>query len=170
MGTSHFSLYYHLVISTIDRKPWLGQDVRPRLYAYFGGIIRRYGGVLLAAGGIEDHCHLLPSLSMTSALSDVVMNLKGASSYWLKKEFPWLFDFGWQTGYFIATVSPNNLTAVRKYIDMQQEHHKTMKYEKEMALLLNNSRYDGLAVNRPKHTDSSEVLQDWTGTEQSKSD
>jgi len=57
MPSTHTSLHYHLVFSTKDRAPLIGQDWRDKLHAYLGGIVRNLNGVALAVGGTEDHAH-----------------------------------------------------------------------------------------------------------------
>jgi putative transposase len=41
-------------------------EIQSRLYEYLGGILRANKGVLLAAGGMPDHVHLLARLLTTA--------------------------------------------------------------------------------------------------------
>jgi putative transposase len=59
MPQSYASLHYHIIFSTKHRAPLITPDIQSRLYEYIGGILRAEKGVLLAAGGICDHIHLL---------------------------------------------------------------------------------------------------------------
>lgn len=52
----------------------------------------------LEVGGVEDHLHVLVRLSKTVSPSDLVKELKRATSAWVKEEFPGLKDFYWQAG------------------------------------------------------------------------
>jgi len=58
-----FASHCHCIFSTKDRAPFLNADLRDRLFAYAGGILRERGCVLVAAGGMPDHVHLLVSMS-----------------------------------------------------------------------------------------------------------
>jgi len=69
MAGSFVCLYYHIIFSTKNRRPLLTADLRPRLYEYISGIVRKLDGVLIAAGGPEDHTHLLTSLLKTHAIA-----------------------------------------------------------------------------------------------------
>ena len=62
MGSTFFSLHYHLIFSTKERVPMIHVEWRPRLHAYMGGIIRGLNGVAEIVGGVSDHVHLLVSL------------------------------------------------------------------------------------------------------------
>ena len=136
MSVTCSALYYHLVLSTNQRVRHLYPDVCERLYPYIGGVIRQHGGILIAAGGIEDHCHLLPKLPTTVQLSKVIGALKGSTSYWLKKEWPYLHDFAWQSGYFIATISPDSVAKSIDYIRNQKRHHASQNSEDEFLHLM----------------------------------
>ena len=59
MSHSYTNLLYHIVFSTKERHPWLEVDVRPRLFAYIGGLIREERGIALCVNGVPDHVHLL---------------------------------------------------------------------------------------------------------------
>ena len=62
MGSTFFSLHYHIVFSTKDRRPSIQAEWRPRLLSYLGGIIRRMNGVAEIVGGVDDHVHLMAEL------------------------------------------------------------------------------------------------------------
>jgi len=64
MPQSFANIAIHFVFSTKERAPWIRAEVASRLYAYVGGVIRdTKSGVLLAAGGMPDHVHLLVSMA-----------------------------------------------------------------------------------------------------------
>src|ERR1700733_3160068 len=86
MPSTHTSLHYHLVFSTKDREPLITADLREDLYGYLGGIVKTQGGVMLAAGGIEDHIHLLVGLKALHRLDYFLRELKASSSGWIHRE------------------------------------------------------------------------------------
>ena len=142
MPSSYVSAHYHLIFSTKHREPTLAPAVAPRVYDYLGGITRGLGGVLLAAGGMPDHVHLLVGLGATRALSDILRDLKANSSKWVHETFPELAGFGWQTGYGAFVVSYSLLDAVKGYIARQEEHHRTRTFQEEFVLFLCRHRID----------------------------
>ena len=72
MPQSFGSLYFHLVFSTKNREPMIDTELQPRLFEYMGGILRAEKSVLLAAGGMPDHVHLLVSLSRELSISETL--------------------------------------------------------------------------------------------------
>jgi putative transposase len=136
MPQSLVSLTTHIVFSTKDRKPFISQDLAPRLYGYIGGIVHNTRSVLLAAGGIEDHIHLLVSLGRTASISDLIRNIKTNSSSWVHETFPQLARFAWQSGYGAFSVSRSVIERVKGYIANQKKHHKKETFQDEFVRFL----------------------------------
>ncbi len=134
MGSTFHSLHYHIVFSTKDRRQLLRADWRPRLHEYLGGTIRGLGGVAEAIGGVEDHVHLLASLSTTHAPADLVRELKKGSSVWISEQYE--RGFAWQDGYSVFTVSWTHVPVVRRYIEGQETHHRKTSFAEELKKLL----------------------------------
>jgi putative transposase len=130
------SLYFHLIFSTKHRAPMLVGDVPERLYAYIGGILRDEKGVLVAAGGMPDHVHLLVSLGRESSMSDALRQIKGSSSSWIHETFPDLSGFAWQVGYAAFSVSYSQIDSVKQYLATQAEHHRTVSFQDEFRTFL----------------------------------
>jgi putative transposase len=92
--------------------------------------------VLLAAGGTQDHIHLLVSLGREWSLADLLRDVKAGSSKWVHHEFPEDQSFAWQSGYGAFSVSASNLGAVKRYIRDQAKHHRTISFQDEFRALL----------------------------------
>ena len=133
MPSSYASLYYHFIWSTKNRQPLIQSEWKDELYGYIGGIVRNEGNKLLAAGGIDDHIHLLCSLGRDSTIKDVARTIKTNSSKWLRDGHSPLFH--WQDGYAAFSVSYSALSSVDRYIQNQEEHHKELTFEEEMRAI-----------------------------------
>ena len=70
------------------------------------------------------------------AVCDLLRDVKSLSSGWIHDTFANLRGFAWQEGYGAFTVSKSSKEEVIRYIAGQQQHHKRMTFEKELALLL----------------------------------
>jgi putative transposase len=136
MPQSFVSLPMHLVFSTKNRAALIRDDLPSRLYEYIGGILREQKSKLVAAGGMPDHIHLLVLLSKQVALSDLMRDMKSASSKWIHDTFPRQQDFAWQAGYGAFAVSHSNLPQVTRYIPNQAQHHRAQSYQDEFISLL----------------------------------
>ena len=134
MGSTFFSLHYHVVFSTKERRPLIQPEWRPRLHAYFGGMIKGMNGVPEIVGGVEDHVHLLASLRPAHCLADVMRDLKKDSTNWIKENLA--RRFAWQEGYAAFTVSPSAIGPVRRYISSQETHHAKHSFIDELKELL----------------------------------
>lgn len=132
MSQTLFSSYLHIVFSTKNRSNFLSSDIESELHAFIGGIVRNFSCVLLAANGTANHIHLLVSLNKNILVPDLVGAIKRQSSSWLKTKSPMLGKFGWQDGYSAFSVGHTQISAVKKYIANQKEHHKQELFEEEM--------------------------------------
>lgn len=130
MSDTFHSINLHVVFGTKNRERTLHDALMDELFAYIGGIARNREAVLLHAGGVEDHIHLLVGVPPKIALSDLLRDLKANSSRWLKdeKQVP---GFGWQDGYSVFSVSPSKIAATREYLDRQRQHHEKVSFGRE---------------------------------------
>ena len=124
MPQSLAQILVHVVFSTKNREPFLEESIHVELHAYIGGIIANLDGILLKAGSVADHIHLLIALPRTCAPAHLLKEVKTGSSKWLKTRGPRYASFHWQTGYGIFSVSPSHQTAVQSYLARQFEHHR----------------------------------------------
>lgn len=134
MAHTFTCLYYHIVFGTRFRRPLITSEMRPRLWAYMGGIARENRLRALTINGMADHAHMLISLNPAIALADAIKEIKAGSSSWMSSTIG--KDFKWQEGYAGFTVSLSNLESVKHYIDHQEEHHRKMDFPTEWKLLL----------------------------------
>ncbi len=82
MSHTFVNALFHCVFSTKQRLRLITPALQERLWPMMGGIAREQGSKALTIGGVEDHVHLLLSLSPTTALAQAIQQIKGASSKW----------------------------------------------------------------------------------------
>jgi REP element-mobilizing transposase RayT len=114
----------------------IGPDLRPRLHAYLGGIVRNLDGVALSINGVEDHVHMLVRLHQGHAIMNVLRDIKSRSSGWVHETYPDMPDFAWQRGYGAFTVSGSHVPRLKKYIAGQETHHRKQDFKSEFTALL----------------------------------
>jgi REP-associated tyrosine transposase len=136
MPQSFACLHYHFIFSTKNRQPFITPDLEPRLFEYIGGTLRANKSVLLAAGGMRDHLHLLVGLSKELSVSEVMRIVKAESSKWIHEKIAGLDLFAWQAGYGAFTVSYSNINAVKLYFANQKDHHRTTTFKEEFVEFL----------------------------------
>ena len=136
MPHSYTSLLTHVIFSTKDRRPDLDSEIRGRVFAYMGGVIREVGGTALSINGPEDHVHILTALPANVAVADAMRVVKTNSSRWVHQTWPQRRSFAWQSGYGAFSVSQSNVEEVERYIARQEEHHKHVSFQEEFLVFL----------------------------------
>ncbi len=124
MSHSHVEYYLHLVWATYQREPLLIGDVENLIYASIRAEARHMHCTILALGGIADHVHLAVQPPSALGPSQVVQQIKGASSRFAGSKG---IAFKWQAGYGGFTLSRPHLKAAIPYIENQKRHHATNK-------------------------------------------
>jgi REP element-mobilizing transposase RayT len=117
---------------------------RPRIHQYLGGAIRAENGIAIIVNGTADHIHILAKLRQDKAISKAIGELKANSSGWISRTFKEAAGFAWQAGYGAFTVSESQAPKVRRYIERQEEHHRTVSFVEELKVIL---RAHGLAFD-----------------------
>ena len=137
MSQSLAKILVHTVFSTKERRPFLSdRALRDELHSYLGGILNNLQCQPILVGGVEDHVHMLSTLSRTCMASELVKEVKRSSSLWLKTKDPDLQDFAWQLGYGIFSIGFSQISKVREYIAGQEEHHRQISFQDEFRSLL----------------------------------
>jgi len=143
MSQSLAKILLHTVFSTKDRRPFLREKiVREELHCYLGGILKQLDCQPIIVGGVDDHIHLLSTLSRTSTPAEMVKEVKRGSSLWIKTHDPNLQDFSWQNGYGIFSIGFSQVEATRAYIANQEAHHRKASFQDEFRLLLKRYALD----------------------------
>ena len=140
MANTFHALNVHCVFCTKNRDPLLTPEIRARLWPLIGGIARQNQIEPRCIGGMSDHAHLLLSLPTSLSVAKAMQLIKGGSSGWLGKTFPPLRNFAWQEGYAAFGVSFSHLEEVARYIQDQEEHHRTKTFREEYLGFLQKHR------------------------------
>jgi REP element-mobilizing transposase RayT len=135
MSSTYTSLHYHIIYSTKHRIPNIHPTWRPELHRYLAGTVKGLKGHPIQVGGVDDHVHLLVSLTASHCIMDFLRELKKASSGWVHTHVG-VKEFRWQVGYAAFTVSPNGRDGVAGYVRNQEIHHRGMTFIEELKMLL----------------------------------
>ena len=144
MPHSYTSCLVHLAFSTKERRNTIPADALPKLWEYIGGIARKNGFKVVAAGGTTNHLHVLVPLPGTMPVAKAVQLLKGGSSKWMHETGEGASLFGWQEGYGAFSIGASQVERTVEYIRGQERHHKEKTFEEEFVAFLrrNGVEYD----------------------------
>ena len=120
MGDSYTRLYVHLVWATWNRQPFITEALEPSLYRPMIAKAKELGCLVIAAGGYDEHIHLLLRIPTTLSIASIVRAIKGASSFVVGHQGV----FRWQTGYGAFTLRDTDVPIVKRYIERQKTHHQ----------------------------------------------
>ena len=137
MPQSLAKILVHLVFSTKNREPVLSEPVRVPLCDYASAVFRDLDSHVIAINAWRDHIHILFVLSKNHPLAQVVMEVKRATSKWIKTQGNEFTRFHWQSGYGAFSIGQSGVDEVKTYIANQAKHHRVKSFEEEFRSFLN---------------------------------
>lgn len=136
MRHSFVLVHLHIVFATKRRVQVLDRELRPRLFAYLAGVVRKVGCAGLRVGGYRDHVHLIVGLHSSMTVQELVQRVKICGTRWVKRERPELTTFCWQTGYAAFSISRTRLASQLDYVEQQERLHDLKDLPAEVLDLL----------------------------------
>lgn len=150
MSRTFTKLTYHIIYSTKHRAPLIADAWRDDLHGYIGGVARNRGCILLQAGSVADHIHLLAGIPPKVAVADFVRDVKCNSTTWVKEMGFCDEVFSWQDGYGAFTVSQSVIPETRVYLSNQAAHHRRVSFKDEVRAFM---RAHELEIDERHHWD-----------------
>ncbi len=118
-----FSLKYHLVWCPKYRRSVLLPPVDARLKQLIEEVALEYDFTVHEIEVMPDHVHLFVEAGPTQHVAEIVNRFKGATSRFLREEFPHLrskLPTLWSRSYYAGTVGHVSEATVRRYIESQK--------------------------------------------------
>ena len=136
MANTYSQLFIHLVFAVKYRAAAIDKPWRQELYQYIIGLINNRGHKVYAIGGVSDHIHILVSINPSQSISDLVQNVKRASTLWIKEKGFVKSNFAWQEGFGAFSYGKSQVDNVVKYIQNQENHHSKQTFKDEYISFL----------------------------------
>jgi len=130
-------IIYQIVFSTKNREHTLSKENHKELYKYIWGILKNKKCHLYQIGGATDHIHIAAQLHPSIALSNLVKDIKLASTKYIENQKLFINFSGWQMGYGAFTYSIKEKNRLIEYIKNQEEHHRLITFKEEYIEILN---------------------------------
>ena len=125
MSRNYYSeVHLHVVWHCKNSRPLLTPDVETFVHRYLKQRLVQTSGVFVhEIGGTEAHVHVVVTITPTVGISELIGQLKGASSHETNRQFPRLKALEWQAGYGVVSFGTKDLEWVNEYVRSQKEHH-----------------------------------------------
>ena len=126
-----FTLTYHLVLVTKDRRKVIHKEILERLNQIFEETLEKWRCELIEFKGEEDHIQLLFEGHPAMQLSQLVNNLKTVTSRLIRRDFKSHVNqvYGrkrvfWQRSYCILSTGGASIEVIKKYLEEQGEQKR----------------------------------------------
>ena len=116
-------IVYHLIWCPKRRKPLLVGTVKERCQAIIEAKCKEKGWTILRLSILPDHIHLFVRVWPSDSAAAVVKELKGVTSFYLRKEFREVtskLPSLWTRSYFASTAGNVSKEMIQRYIDAQK--------------------------------------------------
>ena len=136
MPNTYTQIYIQLVFAVSGRQSLINSSFKETLFKYIGGTMRNADQKLLAINGMPDHVHILVGLKPSLAISDLVKDIKVASSRFINDKKLVRGRFSWQEGFGAFSYSQSHMSKVASYIENQERHHARRSFKDEYLSML----------------------------------
>ena len=123
MANTYSQIYLQVVFAPEGRQSLIAKEHKEELHKYITGIVTERKQKLLAVHCMPDHTHMLVGLKPSIALSDLVHDVKNASTNFINRKRWVMGRFGWQEGFRAFSYGHSQLTGIINYIRDQERHH-----------------------------------------------
>ena len=116
-------IVYHLIWCPKRRKPILVGSLKDRCQELIEAKCKEKGWMFLTLALQPDHIHIFVRVWPSDSASEVVKELKGYTSFFLRKEFASVLSklpSLWTRSYFVSTASAVSAQTIQEYIDAQK--------------------------------------------------
>jgi len=142
MANTYTQIHIQSVFTVQNRDCIIHKEWKEELYQYITGIIQNHNHKVLAINGMPDHIHVFFGFRPTQSLADLMQDIKGDSSKWIKSKGFVKGKFSWQEGYGAFSYSKSHVDKVIKYIQNQEEHHRRKTFTEEYLEMLRKFEVD----------------------------
>ena len=142
MSQSLSKLYIHATFHIKKTSVPLSKEDFEELFAYIAQVLKSMDCYPIQVGGVENHIHVLSTMSKNTSLAKMMEEVKRHSSRWLKTKDIYYKDFSWQGGYGGFSVSQSVVEKTAAYIRNQENHHRKRSFREEYLCFLDEYGVD----------------------------
>jgi len=135
MANVYYQTSMQLVFAVKHRQALIHPNFREELHKYIGGILKNKKHKPLAINSMPDHIHIFFGMHPCD-IPALVRDIKSDTSTYINENKLSKLKFQWQEGYGLFSYTLSHRSNVIKYIENQQEHHKTKSFKEEYLTIL----------------------------------
>jgi putative transposase len=136
MANTYTQIYIQVVFAVQGRQSLIRPQYNDELQKYITGVVSGQNQKLIAINNLPDHVHMLIGQKPSAALSDLIRDIKAASSGFINDRRWVVGRFSWQEGFGAFSYSHSQLGTVIRYIQNQQAHHQRTSFKEEYVEML----------------------------------
>jgi REP element-mobilizing transposase RayT len=140
MPNTYTQLHVQIVFAVKGRQNLIRSQHRSVLHQYITSVLQNDGHKLLAIFCMPDHLHFLIGLNPAIAISEMVLDVKRASTNFINEQNLIASHFNWQKGYGAFAYTKSHVPRVIEYILNQEQHHRKTTFKEEYISFL--ERYE----------------------------
>jgi putative transposase len=131
MANTYHQIYLQAVFAVKYRQAVIEKDWQTTLFGVIGNLINEANCKTIIVNGVEDHVHCFLGLKPVVSVSELTKTVKAKSSKYINDHALTAGRFEWQEGYGVFSYSQSQVDKVYKYIQNQEQHHKTQTFRSE---------------------------------------
>jgi len=131
MANTYHQIYLQAVFAVKYRNAVLAKAWRGQVFGVIGNLINEANCKTIIVNGVEDHVHCFLGLKPVVSVSDLMKTVKAKSSKYINDHTLTVDRFEWQEGYGVFSYRQSDVDTIFKYIQNQEEHHKTQAFRDE---------------------------------------
>ncbi len=131
MPNTYTQLFIQIVFAVKSRQNLVSKQYKDILEKYMTTVLQNDGHKMLAIFCMPDHVHFLVGLNPAISISDMVLDVKRASTNFINEQ-NWINGhFHWQKGYGAFSYAKSQVPNVINYILNQEQHHQKKTFREE---------------------------------------
>ena len=131
MANTYTQLFIQIVFAVKGRQWLIPKKHRETLQKYMTAVIQNDKHKLLSIFCMPDHTHILAGLNPDISISDMVQDVKRASTNFINEKHIINSHFNWQKGFGAFSYPKKQVPDVIKYILEQEELHMKKTFRQE---------------------------------------
>lgn len=131
MANTYTQLFIQMIFAVKGRQTLIPKQHREMIEKYMTAVVQNDGHKLLSIFCMPDHAHLFVGLNPDIAISELVQDVKRASTNFINDRNLIKTHFNWQKGYGAFSYSKKQVPDVINDILNQEAHHKKQTFRQE---------------------------------------